>query len=134
MSIDTSDFMFIVYCAKESEAKREKEIIIVSSSVFITSFTATIRIFKDESATSTERYISPKNVELSMDYNTISGTLSNNENVCPSVGDVNILVIPVHLPGSEFNTPEIKEDIETAFFGKEDDRNGYMSLTLHVFN
>ena len=49
--------------------------------------TATIRIFKDESATSTERYISPKNVELSMDYNTISGTLSNNENVCPSVGE-----------------------------------------------
>ena len=95
--------------------------------------TATIRIFKDESATSTERYISPKNVELSMDYNTISGTLSNNENVCPSVGDVNILVIPVHLPGSEFNTPEIKEDIETAFFGKEDDRNGYMSLTEYYY-
>ena len=42
--------------------------------------TATIRIFKDESATSKNRYISPKNVELSMDYNTISGTLSNNEN------------------------------------------------------
>ena len=95
--------------------------------------TATIRIFKDESATSTERYISPKNVELSMDYNTISGTLSNNENVCPSVGDVNILVIPVHLPGSEFNTPEIKEDIETAFFGKEDDRNGYMSLSEYYY-
>ena len=48
--------------------------------------TATIKIFKDESATSTDRYISPKNVEVSMDYNAISGTLSNNENVCPSVG------------------------------------------------
>ena len=63
----------------------------------------------------------------------ISGTLSNNENVCPSVGDVNILVIPVHLPDSKFNTKEIKEDIETAFFGKEDDRNGYMSLTEYYY-
>ena len=95
--------------------------------------TATIKIFKDESATSTDRYISPKNVEVSMDYNAISGTLSNNENVCPSVGDVNLLVIPVHLPGSEFNTPEIKSDIETAFFGKESERNGFMSLSEYYY-
>lgn len=95
--------------------------------------TATIKIFKDDAATAKERYISPKNVKVSMTYNDLSGTLSNNENVCPSVGDVNLLVIPVHLPGSTFNTPEIKEDIEKVFFGKDDDDNGYMSLSEYYY-
>ena len=95
--------------------------------------TATIKIFKDEAATSKERYISPKNVKVSMTYNDLSGWLSNNENVCPSVGDVNLLVIPVHLPGSSFNTPEVKEDIEKVFFGKDDLDNGYMSLSEYYY-
>ena len=95
--------------------------------------TATVKIFKDESATQKERYISPKNVEVSMTFNTISGTLSNNENVCPSIGDVNLLVIPVHLPGSTYNTEEIRNDIETAFFGKDDSRNGYYSLSEYYY-
>lgn len=95
--------------------------------------TATIKIFKDESATAKSRYISPKNVDLTMNFNTISGTLSNNENVCPSIGDVNLLVIPVHLPGSSFNTPEIKKDIEKAFFGKNDPDNQYMSLSEYYY-
>ena len=95
--------------------------------------TATIRIFKDASSTATNRYISPKNVEISMTFNTINGTLSNNENVCPSIGDVNLLVIPVHLPGSTFNKPEVKEDIEKAFFGKDDSDNGYMSLSEYYY-
>lgn len=95
--------------------------------------TATIKIFKDEAATSKERYISPKNVKVSMTYNDLSGWLSNNENVCPSVGDVNLLVIPVHLPESSFNTPEVKEDIEKVFFGKDDSDNGYMSLSEYYY-
>ena len=95
--------------------------------------TATIKIFKDEAATSKERYISPKNVKVSKTYNNLSGWLSNNENVCPSVGDVNLLVIPVHLPGSSFNTPEVKEDIEKVFFGKDDSDNGYMSLSEYYY-
>ncbi len=95
--------------------------------------TATIKIVKDDSATATERYISPKNVELSMTFNALSGTLSNNENVCPSVGDVNLLVIPVHLPGSTYNTESIKEDIETAFFGKDSEDNGFMSLSEYYY-
>lgn len=95
--------------------------------------TATIRIYKDESATSKERYISPKNVEITTTFNSLSGTLSNNENVCPSIGDVNLLVIPVHLPNSTFNTSNIKEDIETAFFGKNDSRNAYMSLSEYYY-
>ncbi len=95
--------------------------------------TATIKIFKDEAATSKERYISPKNVKVSMTYNDLSGWLSNNENVCPSVGDVNLLVIPVHLPGSSFNTPEVKEDIEKVFFGKDDSDNGYISLSEYYY-
>ena len=95
--------------------------------------TATIKIFKTEESTSKERYISPKNVEISMTYNSLSGTLSNNENVCPSTGDVNLLVIPVHLPGSTYNTESVKTDIEKAFFGKDDPDNGYMSLSEYYY-
>ena len=94
-----------------------------------TAGTATIKIFKTEESTSKERYISPKNVEISMTYNSLSGTLSNNENVCPSTGNVNLLVIPVHLPGSTYNTESVRSDIEKAFFGKDDPDNGYMSLS-----
>ena len=95
--------------------------------------TATIRIYKDDSATSKERYISPKNVKISTTFNDLSGVLSNNENVCPSIGDVNLLVIPVHLPDSTFNTAKVKNDIETAFFGKNDPKNAYMSLSEYYY-
>ena len=95
--------------------------------------TATIRIYKDDSATSKERYISPKNVKISTTFNDLSGTLSNNENVCPSIGDVNLLVIPVHLPDSTFNTAKVKNDIETAFFGKNDPKNAFMSLSEYYY-
>ena len=97
--------------------------------------TATIRIYKDNNSSSKSRYISPKNVELEFTYNDLSGVLSNNENVCPSIGDVNILVIPVHLPGerSVFNTPEIKEDIEKVFFGENDHEIGFYSLKEYFY-
>ncbi len=94
--------------------------------------TATIRIFKNNNSTSKNRYIPPSKVDLKFSYNTLSGTLSNNENVCPSIGDVNILVIPVHTFGSTYNTDEVKEDIEKAFFGEDDDEDlGFYSLSSY---
>ncbi len=91
--------------------------------------TATIRIFKDNNSTSKDRYIPPKNVKIDITYNALSGTLSNNENVCPSLGDVNLLVIPVHVKGEEkYRTEEIRKDIETMFFSEQDDRMGYPSV------
>ena len=96
--------------------------------------TATIRIFKNDSSTDTKsRYISPKQVDIKFTYNTLSGVLSNNENVCPSIGDVNLLVIPVHLPGGTVNTEEVRNDIEKTFFGKDDSDNGYMSVSEYYY-
>ena len=95
--------------------------------------TATIRIYKNNESTSKERYIAPKNVELKYTYNSLSGLLSNNENVCPSIGDVNLLVIPVHLPGGTYNTPEVKSDIEKAFFSKNDPRLGFKSISEYYY-
>ena len=78
--------------------------------------TATIKIYKDNNSTSKERYLAPKNVELKYSYNDLNGILANNENVCPSKGDVNLLVIPVHLPGDEtYHTEKIRKDIEKVF-------------------
>jgi autonomous glycyl radical cofactor GrcA len=62
-------------------------------------------------------------------YNSLSGILANNEHVCPSVGDVNLLVIPVHLPGSEeYKTEQVRNDIKEMFFGEESSRNGFVSV------
>ena len=100
--------------------------------------TATIRIYKNDSETNLKnRYISPRNVNIKLTYNDLSGTLSNNENVCPSIGDVNLLVIPVHLPNSSLTDEErnlVKDDLETTFFGHGDEQNGYKSLTEYYFD
>ena len=100
--------------------------------------TATIRIYKNDSETNLKnRYISPRNVNIKLTYNDLSGTLSNNENVCPSIGDVNLLVIPVHLPNSSLTDDErnlVKDDLETTFFGHDDEQNGYKSLTEYYFD
>lgn len=96
--------------------------------------TATIKIFKDENSTLDECYIAPKNVNMSLTYEAISGTLSNNQTVCPSIGDVNLLVIPVHIPGSEeYRTEQVRNDIERVFFSKNDDRLGYPSLSEYYY-
>lgn len=54
-------------------------------------------------------------------YNSLSDWLSNTENFCPSVGDVNLLVITVHIPGATANTKKVKNDIEKVFFSEGDD-------------
>lgn len=96
--------------------------------------TATIKIFKNNNSNATARYIPPSKVDLKFSYNTLSGTLSNNENVCPSIGDVNILVIPVHTFNSKYNTKQVKDDIYKAFFGDEDDEDlGFYSLSQYYY-
>lgn len=91
--------------------------------------TATIRIFKDNNSQSKDRYIPPKNVNIKLTYNDLSGALSNNENVCPSIGDVNLLVIPVHVKGEEkYKTDEVRADIERVFFSENDKRMGFPSV------
>ena len=96
--------------------------------------TATVKIFKNNDSNATARYIPPSKVDLKFSYNTLSGTLSNNENVCPSIGDVNILVIPVHTFNSKYNTKQVKDDIYKAFFGDEDDEDlGFYSLSRYYY-
>lgn len=94
---------------------------------------ATVRIFKDNVSKSKSRFVPPEKVHLKYSYNSLSGTLSNNENVAPSVGDVNLLVIPVHIPGSTgddrtYMTEEVRSDIEKSFFSSNDPRLGFKSV------
>ena len=96
--------------------------------------TATIKIYKNNSSTSKNRFIAPKNVVLSQSYQTLNNKLTSELSFyCPSIGDVNLLVIPVKTPGdkNDFVTDEIrntiKSDIETAFFG-DSEKLGYKSV------
>lgn len=92
--------------------------------------TATIRIYKDNNSSTKERYIAPKNVKMKYSYNDLSGILLNNENVCPSIGNVNLLVIPVHIPGDNtYYNEEVRKDIEEVFFG-----DSYASESQLVFS
>ena len=99
--------------------------------------TATIRIYKDNNSPTKERYIAPKNVKMKYSYNDLSGILLNNENVCPSIGNVNLLVIPVHIPGDNtYYNEEVRKDIEEVFFGDSYDSEsqlGFSSLTEYFY-
>ena len=91
--------------------------------------TAKIKIYKDNSYPSNGRYIPSDRVDLSLSYNDLSGTLSNNENVFPSKGSPKLLVIPVHVAGGEqYQTAEVKEAIRSVFFGENDEKLGFKSL------
>jgi len=90
---------------------------------------ATVRIYKDNDSTATGRFIPPSKVRISHTYDSLSGILSNNENVCPSTGDVNLLVIPVHLPdGDAYKTDRVRTDIERIFFSEDDEGLGFPSV------
>lgn len=99
--------------------------------------TATIRIYKDNNSSTKERYIAPKNVKMKYSYNDLSGILLNNENVCPSIGNVNLLVIPVHIPGDNtYYNEEVRKDIEEVFFGDSyasESQLGFSSLTEYFY-
>lgn len=90
---------------------------------------ATVRIYKDNDSTASGRFIPPSKVKIAYTYDSLSGILSNNENVCPSVGDVNLLVIPVHLPGGdEYKTEAVRKNIEQVFFSEDDAALGFPSV------
>lgn len=91
---------------------------------------ATVRIYKNNDYSSNGRFVPADKVDLELDYNDLSGTLSNNKSVMPSLGDANLLVIPVHLPGgNEYKTDKVKSDIEKVFFGDKDDSSlGFKSV------
>lgn len=91
---------------------------------------ATVRIYKNNDYSSNGRFVPADKVDLELNYNDLSGTLSNNKSVMPSLGDVNLLVIPVHLPGgNEYKTDKVKSDIEKVFFGDKDDSSlGFKSV------
>lgn len=83
---------------------------------------ATVRIYKNNDYSSNGRFVPADKVDLELNYNDLSGTLSNNKSVMPSLGDANLLVIPVHIPGgNEYKTDKVKSDIEKVFFGDKDD-------------
>lgn len=92
--------------------------------------TAKIKIYKDNNYSSSGRFIPSSKVSLKYNYNTLSGTLSNNESVMPSIGKANLLVIPVHLPGGdEYKTEKVRNDIQKVFFGDENDSSlGFKSV------
>lgn len=91
---------------------------------------ATVRIYKNNDYSSNGRFVPADKVDLELNYNDLSGTLSNNKSVMPSLGDANLLVIPVHLPGgNEYKTDKVKSDIEKVFFGdKYDSSLGFKSV------
>ena len=91
---------------------------------------ATVRIYKNNDYSSNGRFVPADKVDLELNYNDLSGTLSNNKSVMPSLGDANLLVIPVHLPGgNEYKTDKVKFDIEKVFFGDKDDSSlGFKSV------
>lgn len=91
---------------------------------------ATVRIYKNNDYSSNGRFVPADKVDLELNYNDLSGTLSNNKSVMPSLGDANLLVIPVHLSGgNEYKTDKVKSDIEKVFFGDKDDSSlGFKSV------
>lgn len=95
-----------------------------------TSGLATVRIYKNNDYSFNGRFVPADKVDLELNYNDLSGTLSNNKSVMPSLGDANLLVIPVHLPGgNEYKTDKVKSDIEKVFFGDKDDSSlGFKSV------
>lgn len=119
----------VTLCSCGSRTTTKTETITIDSN---TNGTATIKIYKSESSTATNRYIPPSKVTTKFTYNDLSGTLSNQENTLPSVGDVNLLVIPVHIPGDDtYKTEEVRSDIEEVFFGQsssKDSQLGFKSL------
>lgn len=124
---------FIAGCGKEPDNGNDKPIINYFDAN--SDGTATIRIYKnDKEKDLKNRYIPSSKVNLKHTYTELSGALSNNRSVCPSTGDVNLLVIPVHIPGDEaFKTDKVKEDIETMFFSENSKKMGYKSVKEYYY-
>ena len=77
------------------------------------------------------KVINPEDVNILETYYTLESKKMHNLQILPSTGDVNLLVIPMLIPGYEnidLNNDEINdnnkvlEDIEKAFFGTENEK------------
>jgi M6 family metalloprotease-like protein len=87
-----------------------------------------------------EGVIKPSDVTISETYHSIQDKRIYNTRVLPSTGDVNLLVIPILIPGYEtINTFDAKtdndkviKDIDTAFFGKTEE-TGYESVSSFYY-
>ncbi|MGN1277926.1 MAG: hypothetical protein ACI4UG_00420 [Candidatus Onthovivens sp.] len=88
---------------------------------------------------SSGKIYSPNEINISRTYHSLSEDRYYNTQVLPSTGDVNLLVIPVTIPGNEKmytnkeNNTEISQenvisDLEKAFFGKTED-TGFESVS-----
>lgn len=82
---------------------------------------------------------SPNEITLSRTYHSLNEDRYYNTQVLPSTGDVNVLVIPVTIPGyekiytssdktTEISQDKVKEDLSKAFFGKTED-TGFESVS-----
>ena len=86
--------------------------------------------------------INPEDVTVSETLHSLEGKRYYNTQVLPSTGDVNVLVIPILIPGytdfenrtfpkgttDEEKQDIVKEDIKTAFFGTSDE-TGWQSVS-----
>ncbi len=95
--------------------------------------TATLEI---SSSGKNDGIIRPEEVEISETYQTIVNKRQYNTQVLPSTGDVNILVVPVMLPGYEEididgdeldDSDKVREDIQKSFFS-EDENDDFFSV------
>ena len=98
--------------------------------------TASIEIKSSKSG----KLINPKDVIITETYTSFESKNFFNYQVLPSIGDVNLLVIPILLPGYEvidFNddgisdNETVRNNIETAFFGKDDKNLSYESVSSY---
>ena len=84
---------------------------------------------------------SPKDVEIIETRHSVENKLFYNTRVLPSIGNVNILVIPILLPGydvididgdGENDLSKVRSDLQSAFFGKEGDESlGFDSVATY---
>lgn len=88
------------------------------------------------SSNSSDGIINPNDVEISETYQSIVNKRQYNTQVLPSTGDVNILVVPLIVPGYETididndgtsDNQKVKEDINKAFFS-EDSSDDFFSV------
>jgi len=85
------------------------------------------------------KVIEPKDVTISETFHSIETKRHYNTRCVPSVGDINLLVIPILIPGYTTidlngdgvdDKEAVREDIKTTFFGTgEEDNIGYESLS-----
>lgn len=87
-------------------------------------------------STNNGKIITPDKVNISETFNTIEDKRQFNTQTLPSIGDVNLLVIPVIIPGFESididgdgsdDIDRVKDDLQEAFFGEGKDNHESLS-------